>query len=313
MRLGFAVKVLSGGGMPTSDNRRWQSEPHLRRSLAYLDEVIDFCEAKRIRMYRFAANIAPYATHPDLPQFHDQVRECEAELAAFGAKARAADVRLSTHPSQYVVLNSEKPETVAAAVRDVEVQAALLDAMGCGPEAVCILHVGGAAGGVDAALDRFEAGCEQLSDAARARLVVENDDVSFGLRHALEAARRCGLRVVWDIHHHHVIDPDGIPDAEALALALDTWPAGVVPKIHWSTPKTAMEEKRKKVGRRVETSWALPPLRAHADLVDPVAFEAFLRETITGLRDFDVMLEAKGKDLALLRLRDQLAARGFEL
>ena len=71
--------------------------------------------------------------------------ECRDELAAFGARLRAADVRLSTHPSQYIVLNSEDPAIRAGAARDVELQAALLDAMGAGPEAVCVLHVGGAA------------------------------------------------------------------------------------------------------------------------------------------------------------------------
>ena len=312
MRLGFAVKVLADGGLPTSDNRRWQSGPHLRWSLEMLHGVLDHCERHGIRMYRFAANLAPYATHPDLPQFHGQVEECAEELAAFGARARELDVRLSSHPPQFIVLNSEKPETVAASVRDLEVQAQLMDAMGCGPEAVCVTHVGGGVGGHEAAIDRFERGVSRLSDAARARLVVENDDVVFPLRDALEAARRCDLRVVWDIHHHHVIDPDGIPDAEALRLAMATWPEDVTPKIHWSTPKTAMEEKRKKVGRKVETSWTLPPLRAHADLVDPIAFESFVRD-VADQRDFDVMLEAKGKDLALLRLRDQLAARGIEL
>jgi UV DNA damage endonuclease len=263
-------------------------------------------------MYRFSSSLAPYATHPDLPQFHRQVEECAEELAAFGARARALGMRLSSHPSQYVVLNSEQPATRTNAARDVEVQAALLDGMGLGPEAVCILHVGGSAGGRDAALERFERGVEALSDAARARLVIENDDRSFSLADVLELHRRTGLRVVWDIHHHHVVDPDRIPDREALALALATWPEGQTPKIHWSTPRTNMEERKQRVGRRVERSWALPELRAHADLVDPIAFEHFLRETAAGARDFDVMLEAKGKDLALLRLRDQLAARGLQ-
>ena len=54
----------------------------------------------------------------------------------------------------------------------------------------------------------------------------------------------------------------------------------------------------------------LPELRAHADMVDPIAFELFLRDHRRGPR-FDVMLEAKAKDLALLRLREQLAARGI--
>ena len=45
MRLGFAVKVLGDGGLPTSDNRRWQSEPHLRYSLDMLHGLLDYCAA----------------------------------------------------------------------------------------------------------------------------------------------------------------------------------------------------------------------------------------------------------------------------
>ena len=42
--------------------------------------------------------------------------------------------------------------------------------------------------------------------------------------------------------------------------------------------------------------------------VDPISFEHFIGETGRGM-DFDVMIEAKAKDLALLRLRGQLADR----
>jgi len=310
VRLGFAVKVLGEGGLPSHDTRRWQSGPHLRRSLEALHAVIGYCERHGIGMYRMTASLAPYATHPDLPQFHGQVEECRNDLAALGASARAAGVRLSTHPSQYIVLNSGDADVQAAAVRDVELQAAILDAMELGPEAVCVLHVGGAAGGLDAAMDRFEAGLARVSDRARERLAIENDDRTFGLGHVMALHRRTGLKVVWDILHHHCHDPDGIPDRAALELALSTWPAGVRPKIHYSTPKTAMEERRVRVGRRVERSWVLPQLRAHADTIDPIAFEQFVRETAAGL-DFDVMLEAKAKDLALLRLREHLRSRGI--
>jgi UV DNA damage endonuclease len=27
-------------------------------------------------MYRISSDIAPYITHPDLPQFHQQIEEC---------------------------------------------------------------------------------------------------------------------------------------------------------------------------------------------------------------------------------------------
>jgi UV DNA damage endonuclease len=302
VRLGFAVKVLGEGGLPSSDNRRWQSGPHLRHSLELLDGVLGYLDRHDIRMYRMTASLAPYVTHPDLPQFHGQVEECGDELAAIGARAAELDIRLSSHPGQYIVLNSENEDVVAGAIRDLESQAALFDAMGLGPEAVVVLHVGGGQGD---AIGRFEAGYERLSEAARARLVIENDDRTFGLGAVLGLSERLGVRVVWDILHHHCHDPDGIPDREALELALGTWPAGVTPKIHYSTPKTALEERRKKVGRKTVTEFVLPQLRAHADMIDPIAFAQFLRDTAAGL-DFDVMLEAKGKDLALLRLREQL-------
>jgi UV DNA damage endonuclease len=302
VRLGFAVKVLGEGGLPSHDTRRWQSGPHLRHSLEALEAVLRYLDRHAIRMYRFTASLAPYATHPDLPQFHAQVEDCADELAAIGALSRELDIRLSSHPGQYIVLNSEDPAVQTGAIRDLEVQAALMDAMGLGEEAVVVLHVGGGQGD---ALGRFEAGFERLSPAAQARLVIENDDRTFSLADVLELHRRTGLRVVWDILHHHCHDPDGIPDREALESALATWPDAVVPKIHYSTPKTALEERARKVGRRTVREWVLPQLRAHADLIDPIAFGQFLESTADGL-DFDVMLEAKGKDLALLRLREHL-------
>ena len=275
MKLGFAVKVLGEGGLPSSDNRRWQSGPHLRHSLELLDGVLSYLDRHDIRMYRMTASLAPYVTHPDLPQFHDQVEECADELAATGARARELDIRLSSHPGQYIVLNSENEDVVAGAIRDLESQAALFDAMGLGPEAVVVLHVGGGQGD---AIGRFEAGFDRLSEAARARLVIENDDRTFGLGAVLGLSQRLGVRVVWDILHHHCHDPDGIPDREALEAALATWPADVTPKIHYSTPKTALEERTRKVGRRTVREWVLPQLRAHADLIDPIAFEQFLAE-----------------------------------
>jgi len=310
-RLGFAVKVLGDGGLPSHDARRWQSGPRLSISLDRLEAILGRLDALDIRMYRMTSDLAPYATHPDLPEFHAQVAECAPQLARVGARARDLDIRLSFHPGQYVVLNSEREEVRALAARELDVMAALLDGMGCGPEAVVVLHVGGRAGGTSAAQDRFEDGLARAGDAARRRLVIENDDRTFGLTDVLALHGRTGLPVVWDILHHHCHDPEGLTDRDALTAALGTWPPGVVPKIHYSTPKTAIEERRERSGRRMETRYVLPPLRAHADLVDPIAFEEFVRGPARGLR-FDIMLEAKGKDLALLRLREQLLARGLE-
>jgi UV DNA damage endonuclease len=307
MRLGFAVKVLGDGGLASHDTRRWQSRPHLRVSIERLNAVFDYLDRRDIRMYRMASALAPYATHPDLPQFHGQLAECADELGQLGARANAVGIRLSFHPGQYCVLNSERPEVVDAALRDLELHAQVLDLMDQPAEAVVVLHVGARGDNGGTAGDRFVSGFEQLSDRARSRLVLENDDRLFGIGDVLRLSSRTGLRVVWDAHHHACHNPDRIPEREALRLAMRTWPRDVVPKIHYSSPKTAVEERRVRRGRRVERIHVMPRHSAHADLIDPFAFERFLRDVVRGAR-VDVMLEAKAKDVALLRLREELAA-----
>ncbi len=246
--------------------------------------------------------LAPYASHPDLPQFHGQVEACADELARLGACARESGLRLSMHTNPYVVLSSQREEVRRTGVAELTWQAALREAMGLGPEAVIVVHVG--SGGPGAG-ERFLRGVAGLPDAARARVALENDDRSVPLVEALELARAIDRPLVFDLMHHHINDPHGVPDAEALRLALATWAPQVLPKIHLSSPRTQAE-----LGE--DGAMRLPKLVAHADLVDPLAFEAFLAGPAAGL-DFDVMVEARLKDLAALHLREHLAARGIAL
>ena len=311
MRLGFAVKVLGRGGLPSHDTRRWRSAPHLEVSLRHLGIIFDYLEDTGIRMYRMASSLAPYASHPDLPQFRSQVEECVGGLERLGRRATTMGLRLSMHPGQYTVLNSENAEVVKAAIAELDVHAEILDGMGLGPEAVVVLHVGGRSGGLDAAFDRFEHGFSLLPERAQRRLVIENDDRAFSLTDVLALSKRIGRPVVWDVLHHYCHDPDRVPDVEALRLAMATWPDGVRPKVHFSSPRADAPQRTSTKQRRAITTVDLPPMRAHADLIDPIAFAGFVAAVPLGTRAFDVMLEAKAKDLALLRLRDQMKARGL--
>jgi UV DNA damage endonuclease len=69
MQLGFAVKVLGAGGLPSHDTRRHQSEPNLGVSLDNLEAIFAYCDDHDIRFYRMATGLAPYASHPTLTRF----------------------------------------------------------------------------------------------------------------------------------------------------------------------------------------------------------------------------------------------------
>ena len=73
-------------------------------------------------MYRMATALAPYASHPDLPQFRDQPARHAKRLAQVGARARELGIRLSTHPGQYTVLNSEDARVQRLAAEELEVR-----------------------------------------------------------------------------------------------------------------------------------------------------------------------------------------------
>lgn len=303
-RLGFPVSVL-GEPLRSHDSRRWQNQPHLSVSLAYLRDIFGYLERQQIHFYRLAGQLAPYVTHPDLPAFHRQIDECWNELAAMGDMARQQRLRLTMHPGHYIQLSSADATRVARSGQELTICAALLDALGVGPEAVVVIHLGGVYGDKPASLERFVRNFTALPPTVRHRLAVENDDRTFDLQDLLWVHRRTGVRVVLDVLHQRCLPSGDYSLLEALALALETWPADQQPKIHFSSPRTELRH----LYRNRQPYLAMPLPNQHSDFLNPFEFIDLLRSAQTnGLRSFDIMLEAKAKELALLRLRQQLGS-----
>ena len=306
LRLGVPVKIMGNPDLKSHDARRSTSQPHLKTSLGYLDAIFDYLVKHKIDMYRMSSDLAPYATHPDMPQFHSMVRDCAAELAATGKKARELGLRLSFHPSQFVVLNSPDPELIRKSVWDLTSQAEMLDLMELGPEAVMVIHVGGVYDDKDAARARWVETWPTLPEPVRRRLVLEHDDLRFSAADVLWINEHTGVRLIFDHQHFWCLNPEGAGMRETVEKILRTWPDDVRPKLHFSSPRTELRQlvrKDRKTGKNVTVN-AAPVWTGHADFVQPFEFISFMR-TMAGL-EFDVMLEAKVKDLALIRLRPDL-------
>lgn len=306
MRLGFAVKVLGQPGLKSNDTRRWQNNPHLSVSLAYLRDILIYLRRQGIHMYRMSSDLAPYITHPTLPQFHHQIVECAAELAAVGEMIRRDNLRLSFHPAAHTVLNAPDPVIASKSAADLDAQAQILDALGLGAEAVIVLHVGGLYGDKPAAMARFVQRCQQLAPATRRRLALENDERAYSLGDTYAIHQQTGIRLILDQLHYLCNPTPGMALPAALRLAVSTWPADQVPKMHYSSPRNSLVVVEKQELEQRTEELHEPRLSQHADLIDPFAFIDLLR-SIEGIRDLDVMLECKAKDLALLRLRKHLA------
>jgi len=305
LRMGFPVKVL-GREIKSNDTRRWQSNPHLKVSLEYVDQILDYLKVRRIEMYRLSSDLAPYATHPDMPQFHSMVAESDAELQAIGRKARELGVRLSFHPSQFVLLNSPDETLTKKSIWDLASQAEMLDRMGLGDEAVLVTHVGGVYGDHAESRARWARRWPTLPEPVRRRLVLENDDIRFSAADVLWVHGETGVRCVFDYQHYWCLNPEGLDMVDALTRILATWPVGQRPKIHFSTPRMEMREltRQDRKTKKKTTVLAPPVITNHSDFTNPFEFARFMRDA--DRLEFDVMLEGKSKDLALLKLRSDL-------
>lgn len=243
-----------------------------------------------IRFFRVSSDLIPFATHPDFP-FDWR--------SAFGWKfdeirrlVKREDLRVTSHPGQYTVLNSPEERVVEAAVAELEHQAEVLQRIDP-KQGTMTLHVGGVYGDKDAALDRFRRNVERLSDDARSRLVLENDDRLYHVDDVLGLCEDLGLGLVFDYFHHQCHPPEDVMEdglAERLERVAATWD-GRVPKFHLSSRKPGTTT-------------------SHADYIEADDFAAFQRlmDGVGGDAPYDLMLEAKQKECALLRLTEDVGA-----
>ena len=250
-----------------------------------LADAVRQCIALDIGAFRINSQILPLATHPQTGYALSHLDEDGTITAAFlaaGSLAREHDVRLSFHPDQFVVLNSERGDVVASSLEEMRAQGDIASLVGAD---VLTLHAGSAAGGTDEALTRLERGIERLSDAGRERLALENDDRRFSPEVLLPFCERLGVPMVYDVHHHRC-NADALDVAEASARAMATW-GGREPHFHISSPRAG---------------WGAGDSRPHADHVAPEDFPgAWFDLAIT------VDVEAKAKERAVLALRESVA------
>lgn len=295
-RLGYACICLSIEARSSKGTILRNATPERLRSLIEanlggLRQMLEFNRERGILLFRISSDVVPFGGHPV-----NELRwweEFATPLAQMGAFVRDNGLRVSMHPGQYTLLSSPEERITAAAVADLTWHARFLDAMGLNAEHKLVIHGGGIYGDKPAAIARWVERYHALSPAIRRRLVVENDERTYSADDVLELNRRTGTPVVLDTLHHMLKPGDPArPLGDLLPEVFRTWRAeDGPPKLHFSS-----QAGDKRPG-------------AHADYADTDEFVAFLESAPD--QPFDCMLEAKAKDLALFRLRDDLAARGI--
>jgi UV DNA damage endonuclease len=243
-------------------------------NLARLNAALDFCAARGWRLYRMTSGLFPFA---DDAAGADVLEEFRAELARTGRRATALGIRLVLHPDQFVVLNSDTPQTIANSVKILETHARVLDLLEQPRTPWALIEIHGGKG------DRLERLVEQvglLPEAVHSRIAFENDEYIYSAARILEVCRRARVPMVFDAHHHVVherLDSYDHPSvAEMVAAARETWARPDRQLVHISNGRERFND------------------RHHSDLVE--AMPAAYRRVPW------IEVEAKHKELAIEKL-----------
>jgi UV DNA damage endonuclease len=251
-----------------------------------LMESLEFCAANDIGCFRVNSRILPLKTHPDVgydPKELPGGRQIVGQFRKCGDFAKAAGLRTTFHPDQFVVLNSPRPEVLSQSIAELEYHAEVAGWIGAD---VVNIHAGGAYGDKQAALRCLAKNVRRLCKMACSLVTLENDDTIFTPADLLPFCKEHRIPFVYDVHHHHCT-PGGVTVEEATREALTTWDRE--PLFHVSSPLEG---------------WNGPKPERHDDYINVRDFPVFWQEI-----DMTVEVEAKAKELAVKKLAKELVLR----
>lgn len=300
VRLGYCCINLSLADQKITANRGMIKRTFQEKGPAYCGElahqnvkdilkILQWNLANDILVYRMSSDIFPWMSEyeiTELPNFS----EILPDMRAIGEFALQHNMRISMHPGQFDVLCSPNPNVVRKTVKDLNQHAEIMTLMGLPItyQFPINIHLGGAYGDRETAAARFCENFHLLKLSTKSRLVVENDDkaaqYSVADLYSLVYSK-IGTPITFDFHHHRFNTGD-LSEEAALRLASTTW-HGYTPLTHYSSCRKTFED---------PTVIA----RSHADYV-------YERINNYGL-SFDIEVEAKAKDLAVLKYRQTSAS-----
>jgi UV DNA damage endonuclease len=261
---------------------------------------------ENLRMVRLSSDILPAYTEPTWSYFWrrpDVVSYLERNFSLIGHSARASNTRLSMHPGQFVVLASINPGIVQRSIEEFEYHADMARYMGYGKKFQDFkinVHISGKLG-PDGIRDAYK----KLSTEARNCITIENEENSWGLDDCLTISDV--VPIVMDIHHHWIREGVYItPEDDRVQRVIDSW-RGVRPTMHYSVSRedylvdhdtTIMPD----YTTLLESGHKKQKLRAHSDFYWNQKTNEW---AITFLKQFDMMCESKGKNLASMAMYNQ--------
>lgn len=301
IRFGFVANALGlwdASPSKTMTFKRYSSLPTSERieklryitaqNIKHTKRILHYNIAHEIKLYRFSSSLVPLATHPEV--MWDFITPLKKEWQEVGELTQQFAIRPSFHPNQFTLFTSPREEVTKNAIIDITYHYKLLEAMDILDDAIINIHIGGAYGDKKSAMEQFHDNFNMLPIHMKEKITLENDDKTYNVEETLITCEAEKIPMVLD-YHHHMANQTESDLAHFLPRIFQTWHHSPNrPKIHLSSPKSDHA------------------YRSHADFVSLDFVRPFLNLAKELNQDFDIMIEAKQKNLAMHKLIKEVAS-----
>ena len=295
MNLGYACinLTLSKHTPKISTNRGMIKKTFLEKGLNYAGElsllnvkdlltILKWNVDNGFSFFRVSSEVFPWSSQYKLTEL-PQYLEIQSILKNIGKFIRKNKLRITSHPGPFNVLVSPNSSVVNNTYLDLEMHGNFFDLLDLDRTTYnkINIHCNGVYGDKKSAMERFCLNYKNLPLSVKSRLTVENDDKEsmYSVKDLMYIHEKIGIPIVFDFHHHKFCT-GGLSEKEALSLALSTWPKDITPVVHYSESKSLHENDDK------------IKLQAHSDYIYSLPERYGF--------DFDIMVEAKAKELSIM-------------
>jgi UV DNA damage endonuclease len=231
-----------------------------------------------IKSFRLSSNYFPLFDKLDNQLENNQ--EIKDILADIGNFINKNQIRVTCHPSQFVVLSSKNPEVIKNSVINLAHHAWIMDCMGLGytPYNAINIH-GGAKGELKTLIEQTNV----LPDNIKSRLTFENDEKCYNVDNLYTVYQETGIPIVFDAHHYS-FNKGNLNEEEAYQKSISTWKCK--PLTHLSNTEPELK------------NGSFTERRKHSEYVYYIP-EYLIRDN--NLNQIDIDFEFKMKNLAIFK------------
>ena len=249
-------------------------------------EIIKWNHENGFNFFRITSNLFPWCSEYKLSDMPDYDEICDV-LSNAGSYATTNDIRITCHPGPFNVLTSPHEHVVENCIKDLTTHGEVFDLMNLSrtPYNKINIHIGGAYGDKVSSMERFCENFHRLPDSVKSRLTVENDDKAsmYSVVDLYEGVYcKIGIPIVFDYHHHRFCN-GGLSEEDALEVAISTW-NNIVPVVHYSESRN-IEQEDNKIRPQAHSDYVYDYIDTYGNRVD-------------------IMVEAKAKELAVLKYKE---------